>query len=169
MFTDLGKDWVSGPPTDYQKFIPMIYVFNLEMHHFEWNLYANDQNIVDRPLVKDENSMALLLNLLPHITYESEALVTLKGPYLGSVTTIPSKTYRPESTLIRFSVSAPDIRTTFSLPRWNTHVLNTETKDVDVLISHHLTIGGSYRYFSEVREDLVEQLKLNFEARILLR
>ncbi|KAH6910365.1 hypothetical protein BKA70DRAFT_1272889, partial [Coprinopsis sp. MPI-PUGE-AT-0042] len=25
MFTDLGKDWASGPPTDYQKFVPMIY------------------------------------------------------------------------------------------------------------------------------------------------
>jgi len=55
MFTDLGKDWASGPPTDYQKFIPMIYGFKLEMHHFEMNLYANDQNIVDKPLIKEEN------------------------------------------------------------------------------------------------------------------
>jgi len=55
MFTDMGKDWVSGPPTDYQKFIPMIYDFKLEMHHFEVNLYANDQNIVDKPLIKEEN------------------------------------------------------------------------------------------------------------------
>lgn len=55
MFTDLGKDWASGPPADYQKFIPMIYVFRLEMHHFEVNMYTNDQNIVDKPLVREEN------------------------------------------------------------------------------------------------------------------
>jgi len=55
MFTDLGKDWASGPPTDYHKFIPIIYGFKLEMHHFEMNLYANDQNIVDKPLIKEEN------------------------------------------------------------------------------------------------------------------
>ncbi|KAJ3517254.1 hypothetical protein NLJ89_g626 [Agrocybe chaxingu] len=61
MFTDLGKDWVSGPPTDYQKFIPMIYDINLEMHHFVLNLYANDQNIIDKPLIREENDLAVLL------------------------------------------------------------------------------------------------------------
>lgn len=65
MITDLGKDWVSGPPTDYQKFTPMVYIFKLEMHHFELNLYANDQNIVDRPLIKDENgTLSKLYNFL---------------------------------------------------------------------------------------------------------
>lgn len=55
MFTDLGKDWASGPPTDWYKFIPMIYTVKFEMHHYELNLYANDQNIIDKPLIKDEN------------------------------------------------------------------------------------------------------------------
>jgi hypothetical protein len=57
MFTDLGKDWTTGPPSDYQRFIPMIYAFELELHHFELNLYANDHNIIDKPLVRDENGM----------------------------------------------------------------------------------------------------------------
>ena len=55
MFTDLGRDWVSGSPTDYYRFIPMIYVFELDMHHFDLNLYVNDQNIIDKPLIRDEN------------------------------------------------------------------------------------------------------------------
>lgn len=55
MFTDLGKDWTSGPPADYQKFVPMIYRFKFEMHNYELNLYANDQNIIDKPLLRDEN------------------------------------------------------------------------------------------------------------------
>lgn len=55
MITDLGRDWVSGPPTDYQKFVPMVYVFEMKMHHYELNLYLNDQNVIDKPLIKDEN------------------------------------------------------------------------------------------------------------------
>jgi hypothetical protein len=55
MLTDLGRDWTSGPPTDYVRFVPTLYLFQLEMHLFELNLYANDHNIIDKPLVKDEN------------------------------------------------------------------------------------------------------------------
>lgn len=29
------------------------------MHHFELNMYTNDQNIVDKPLVKEENGTVL--------------------------------------------------------------------------------------------------------------
>ena len=61
MFINLGKDWASGPPADYQKFIPIIYSVELELHHFEINLYANDQNIVDKPLIKDENGKIKLV------------------------------------------------------------------------------------------------------------
>jgi hypothetical protein len=61
MFIDLGKDWTSGPPTDYARFVPTIYLFQLEMHHFELNLYANDHNIIDKPLVKDENGKVLVI------------------------------------------------------------------------------------------------------------
>jgi hypothetical protein len=55
MMTDLIRDWISGPPTDYQKFVPMIYAFRLELHHYELNLYVNDHNIIDKPLIRDEN------------------------------------------------------------------------------------------------------------------
>lgn len=63
MFTDLAKDWTSGPPNDYERFIPMNYVFELEMYHFEMNLYVNDHNIIDKPLVKDENCKWLSLSV----------------------------------------------------------------------------------------------------------
>lgn len=55
MFTDLGKDWTAGPPSDYQRFVPMIYTFKTELHHYELNMYANDHNIIDKPLIRDEN------------------------------------------------------------------------------------------------------------------
>ena len=58
MMADLGRDWISGPPIDYQKFITMIYVFQLELHHYALILYVNDHNVIDKPLIRDENGNA---------------------------------------------------------------------------------------------------------------
>lgn len=103
-----------------------------------------------------------------HLIRKLEALITLKGSHLRSLATIPSNTFKPESTLIPFDITAPDITVYFSLPRWNTHALHAKKKDINVMKSDYLNISGSYRYFSEVREELVEQLKLQFDVRILL-
>lgn len=55
MFTDLGKDWSSGPPADSNRFIPMIYMLDIRLENFELNMYVNDHNIIDKPLLRDEN------------------------------------------------------------------------------------------------------------------
>ena len=57
MLTDLGRDWSSGPPSDFNTFIPMIYGVNIIMNGFELNMYANDHNIIDRPLDRQENGI----------------------------------------------------------------------------------------------------------------
>lgn len=57
MFVDLAKDWASGPPHDFFRFVPVTYVINLDLHRYEWNMYANDHNIIDKPLVKDDNGI----------------------------------------------------------------------------------------------------------------
>ena len=55
MITDLVKDWASGPPSDFHRFIPMMYLLQIQLDGYSINMYANDHNIVDRPLNKDEN------------------------------------------------------------------------------------------------------------------
>lgn len=55
MFTDLGKDWAAGPPTNYNRFVPMLYVLDICLENFELNTYVNDHNIIDKPLLRDEN------------------------------------------------------------------------------------------------------------------
>lgn len=57
MFTDLGKDWSSGPPSNYNLFTPMIYIIDLDMQNYAINLYVNDHNIIDKPLIKEDNGM----------------------------------------------------------------------------------------------------------------
>lgn len=57
MLTDLGKDWSSGPPSDFYTFTPITYGVHLCFSKYEINLYANDHNIIDRPLEKRENGM----------------------------------------------------------------------------------------------------------------
>ncbi|KAK0226200.1 hypothetical protein IW262DRAFT_1457427 [Armillaria fumosa] len=147
MLVDLGKDWASGPPSDFFRFVPTVYSFQLEMHYFELNLYANDHNIIDKPLIKDEN-----------------AILAIRGPSLRNVTTIPSDIFRPEATTIAFCVEAPNLSLTLSLPRWHTHALHAP-EDGNHIGALDLQLDGSYRYFADVREDNIEQLKLVFSIR----
>ncbi|SJK97794.1 uncharacterized protein ARMOST_01049 [Armillaria ostoyae] len=147
MLVDLGKDWASGPPSDFFRFVPTVYSFHLEMHYFELNLYANDHNIIDKPLIKEEN-----------------AILTIRGPSLRNVTTIPSNIFRPEATTIAFCMEAPSVSLTLSLPRWHTHALHAPV-DGNHIAALDLQLDGSYRYFADVREDNIEQLKLVFSIR----
>ena len=55
MFTDLSKDWMSGPPAKQERFIPMVYKIEIDMQSYEINTYVNDHNIIDKPLIREEN------------------------------------------------------------------------------------------------------------------
>ena len=55
MFTDLAKDWASGPPSNYERFIPMVYNVEIAIQNYEINTYVNDHNIIDKPLIREEN------------------------------------------------------------------------------------------------------------------
>ena len=55
MFTDLGKDWAAGPPTKYNRFVPISYAVICLIENYEINTYVNDHNIIDKPLLREEN------------------------------------------------------------------------------------------------------------------
>ena len=55
MLTDLGKDWTTGPPRPYATWVPMTYAVDVDMRNYELNLYVNDHNIIDKPLLREEN------------------------------------------------------------------------------------------------------------------
>ncbi len=62
MFTDLGKDWSSGPPSNYFTWVPMRYFVILDFHDYEINTYVNDHNIIDKPL-REENGPCLFVRI----------------------------------------------------------------------------------------------------------
>lgn len=55
LFTDLAKDWSSGPPSDFHHFVPMHYDFHVSLMNYKVHLFINDFNIVDAPRSMDAN------------------------------------------------------------------------------------------------------------------
>ncbi|KAI0368271.1 hypothetical protein BV20DRAFT_969313 [Pilatotrama ljubarskyi] len=148
MFTDLSKDWSTGPPSDYNLFTPMIYVVDLDMHNYDVNLYVNDHNIIDKPLIREDN-----------------ALLTLRGTHFANGIHMPFNKYRPEATTVSFWIEAPDMHVGLSLPRWNISSLSSTPDRSRIGKIGMLNMEGSYRYYAEVKPEYVDQLKLDFSAR----
>ncbi|TFK54421.1 hypothetical protein OE88DRAFT_1676060 [Heliocybe sulcata] len=148
MFTDLAKDWSSGPPSDYNRFVPMRYVAQVDLHNYEINTYVNDHNIIDKPLLRDEN-----------------ALLTFSGASFKNRTDIDSSKFRPVSTTVPLWIEAPGVKVDLMLPRWNTHAMTAPPDITNVGRIGLFRLDASYQYFSDVRDDNVEQLKLAFMTR----
>ena len=162
MFIDLGKDWSSGPPHDYHRFIPTIYVVDFDMHHYSLNLYLNDNNIIDRPRVKEENGkfecfffeeFGILISACP-------VLFTTSASFIKSKVTMPLNIFRPDKTTVFFSVDAPEATVVLLLPRWNTNALHAPKGGKTLGRVCTIQLEGSYLYFSQLQDDDIKQLDL---------
>ena len=74
---------------------------------------------------------------------------------------IDSTTFRPISSVVPFSFVAPDLSVSLTLPRWNTHSINPRPEIGRI---GELCVTGSYRYFSDVRPDNVDKLRLDIDV-----
>ncbi|KAG8213869.1 hypothetical protein J3R82DRAFT_10613 [Butyriboletus roseoflavus] len=143
MITDLSRDWASSEPTELHHFVPTVYSLELHLHHFGLNLYANDQNIIDKPLINDENTM-----------------VNLRATRLWAMATTPSNVYLPEATTISFAADIPELSVCMCLPKWNTQFLYNQGNEHHILQARKFRIDGTYHYWAEVHPDNIEQLKV---------
>ncbi|EIN11333.1 hypothetical protein PUNSTDRAFT_98433 [Punctularia strigosozonata HHB-11173 SS5] len=148
MFTDLSKDWAHGPPSDLNRFIPMNYAIKMDLRNYEINAYVNDLNIIDKPLLRDEN-----------------ALLTLRGGSFRNETQLAMNRFRPESTLVPLWIESPGVAVHLTLPKWNTHSMDGDAHAGEIGTIGFLRLDGSYRYFAEVRDNNIEQLKLSFTTK----
>lgn len=46
LFTDIVRDWTSGPPADYDHFVPYLYRIKLKMIDVTLNLYLNEYGVI---------------------------------------------------------------------------------------------------------------------------
>ena len=86
----------------------------------------------------------------------------MRAIYLKTKVDILSNIYRPESTTIPFNVEAPDISLNLFLPRWNTNALHAPREGNNIARIRSLRAEGSYQYFSDIREEHIDQLSLTF-------
>lgn len=66
LFSDIAKDWISGPPGDYEHFVPFIYALNLTLSDYTLRLFVNDHNIINNPSTVVDNSKLLPTQPQPH-------------------------------------------------------------------------------------------------------
>ena len=80
-----------------------------------------------------------------------------------------SDKFRPSWTSFPFSIVAPDVTLSLTLPKWSTHRLQTMEPITKLMTVGLLRLDGSYLYFSDVREENVDQLRLNITVRVFPR
>ena len=92
-------------------------------------------------------------------------MLTLRGASLRNENIIMSDKFRPSWTSFPFSIDAPDATFSLTLPKWSTHRLQTMEPTTKLMTVGLLHLDGSYLYSSDVREENVDQLRLNFTVR----
>jgi hypothetical protein len=86
------------------------------------------------------------------------------GPRLDSYVSVSATQYRPEFSVVPFSVEAKDIKVELGLPRWDTHRGINGSQVVEIGKIGDINVDGSYRYYSEPKPDHQETLNLHLEV-----
>ncbi|KZS98640.1 hypothetical protein SISNIDRAFT_422603, partial [Sistotremastrum niveocremeum HHB9708] len=147
LLTDLGKDWTSGPPPDFDLWFPTTYVVQIAFSDYELRTFVNDHNIIDYPQMMDEN-----------------AILAFSGSIFRSDVHIFSDVFSPESSTVPFAIEAPNLSTSLFLPKWDTHSVYSCLRSTNVGHIKTFRMDGSFLYFHEVQDDYIDHLKLNMET-----
>ncbi|SCV73833.1 BQ2448_6263 [Microbotryum intermedium] len=144
LLTDVAKDWTSGPPGDYDHFIPFVYSLKFGLTDYVLRLFVNDHNIISNAVIDDDN-----------------ALLFAHGPRLTGTALIPSDKYGMDCSVIPFHILFIDLALGMSLPNWNTHSAFVTPRTSTFATAPELTIDGSYRFYAGAHPDHVERLALD--------
>ena len=77
---------------------------------------------------------------------------------------VGTTSYRPEFSIVPFSVNASDMRFELSVPRWDTHRSYGAEEIFEVGKIAQLEVKGSYRYYAEPKPEHQETLTLHLEV-----
>ncbi|KAL8281144.1 hypothetical protein RQP46_006502 [Phenoliferia psychrophenolica] len=148
LMSDIAKDWTSGPPGNYEHFVPFMYAFNLTILDYTLRLFVNDHNIINNPSTLEDNS-----------------LVICRGPRLVAEVSIPSDHYRMECSTVSFKVIMSTVVLSMSLPDWNTHNAFLTDNTRTFATTPELAIDGNYRFYANANPDNVERLAIAVKCR----
>jgi hypothetical protein len=82
---------------------------------------------------------------------------------LDAYVAVASTRYRPEFSVVPFTVDAKNAVVELSLPSWDTH-RSFGAPSLEVGRIGDIRVSGSYRYYARPQPDHVEKLKLHLEA-----
>lgn len=86
------------------------------------------------------------------------------GPRLDAIVAVASTQYRPETSVVPFSISLSNARVELCIPIWDTHrTFGPEVVEVGQV--GQLTASGSYRYYAVPGPDHQETLTLHLEGK----
>ena len=88
----------------------------------------------------------------------------LYGPRMEAYVAVAATQYRPEFSVIPFSVQLTDTRVELSIPKWDTHRAFGIGDSIEIGKIGDLTATGTYRYYSVPRPDHQEVLTLHLEV-----
>lgn len=86
------------------------------------------------------------------------------GPSLVSYVSVAATQYRPETSVVPFSVKLDDARVELAVPKWDTHQSFTQQGALEIGKIRTCTASGSYRYYSTPHPDHQETLQLHLDA-----
>ncbi|KIO30015.1 hypothetical protein M407DRAFT_20877 [Tulasnella calospora MUT 4182] len=148
LITDLIQDWTSGPPSDFNTFVPTDYVLKFGLKDYKVDMYANDHNVIDHPLSDNNNS-----------------LFVMKGPSLNAQVDIPSHKFRPHCRTTTFSLEGSKIEALMSLPDWNTYYAFAKQRPLSLGSVGFMRLDAAYTSYAHVHPDHVEKLVVDVKAR----
>ncbi|KAG8952761.1 hypothetical protein FRC04_003684 [Tulasnella sp. 424] len=148
LITDLIGDWTSGPPSDFNTWVPTDYVLKFGLKDYTVNMYANDHNVIDHPLSDNRNS-----------------LFVMTGPSLNAQVDVPSHKFRPHCRTTTFSLEGSKIEASMSLPDWNTHYTFAKQRPISLGSVGFMRLDASYTSYAQVHPDYVEKLVVDIKAR----
>ncbi|PLW56731.1 hypothetical protein PCANC_01682 [Puccinia coronata f. sp. avenae] len=146
---DLIKDWLSGPSTLYEEWVPTTYELELKLVDYELYLNLNDLNIIENfDFNVDSNDNTSLL---------------LCGQSLTIKVDIPGDFYRPPVSTTSFSVQFEDLNVKLDYPNWSTqHSFATESALYCAELSR-VSLHGSYDAHDLIKPEAVDFLDLRLE------
>ena len=159
LISDLARDWSSGLQGDFHHFVPNHYNFRVSILNYGIHLFVNDLNIIDKPRDRAENGKSMSQDEFSPI-----AMADFYGPRLDAYIAVSATQYRPEFSVVPFSVVAQDIRVVLGLPTWDTHRGTDGSQDVEIGRIGDIAVEGSYRFYAEPKPDHQETLTLHLEV-----